>query len=403
MITYLLVFALSLFTVALSIKPLITVAIRKRLFDAPSESRKIHKRIIPNLGGLAIFTGFLLAAALFVDISSFWNANYILAAGVIIFIIGLKDDLIGVDPMKKFAAQFLAAFLVTILADIRIMNLGGLFGIHELAYPFSVGLSIFLFVGFINAYNLVDGIDGLAGFLGLMTAFVYAALFYYAGYPQWTYLCLALAGALVGFLIHNVSPARIFMGDCGSLLLGFMVAALTIQFINVAGKAVIEIGSVSVSSAPALALSIAVLPVFDTIRVFTIRILNNQSPFKADRNHMHHRMLALGMNHMQATATLVSVSLVFIATAFFLQKIGNNQLFATLILVIILLNTTLSIYLYSKKILDEVVVPGSNLNSAGDRSGKPNGAGAKFTSEGNEFAEKVLREVSTEMDQEHLS
>src|SRR5690606_12569865 len=139
---YILIYTTSLITVSFSISPLITIAIRKRLFDTPSEDRKIHKRIVPNLGGLAIFSGFLFSLAIFIDLSTLMLANYLLGAGIVIFMIGLKDDIIGVDPMKKFIAQFIAAFIVTMLADIRIFNLGGFAGIYELSYPFSIGLSV---------------------------------------------------------------------------------------------------------------------------------------------------------------------------------------------------------------------------------------------------------------------
>ncbi|WP_374166390.1 MraY family glycosyltransferase [Arcticibacter sp. MXS-1] len=391
MITSILVLAFSFFIVAFSIKPIITIAIQKRLFDAPTEARKIHKRIIPNLGGLAIFTGFLLSTALFVKDSEILNANYILAAGVVIFITGLKDDIIGVDPMKKFIAQFAAAFIITILGDLRIMDLGGLLGVHQLAYPFSIGLSVFLFVGVINAYNLVDGIDGLAGFLAVMISLVYAGLFYMGGETQWTYLCLALAGSVGGFLVHNVSPARIFMGDCGSLMIGFMVSVLTIHFLNMSAGNPVLFDGFAVSSAPALALAIVALPVFDTLRVFTIRILNQQSPFKADRNHMHHRMLDLGLTHMQATGVLVLVSLLFVGTALALQPIGNNQLVATLLLIVLTLNTGLSIYLYSKRLSQQHPAATQPAARGRIKAAVPNPSSAAETKK---FAESVLREVA---------
>jgi len=348
--TNLLIYITSLLTVVLSIGPLITIAIRKRLFDAPSEDRKIHKRIVPNLGGLAIFSGFLFSLAIFIDLSTLKVANYLLSGGIVIFMIGLKDDIIGVDPMKKFIAQFTAAFIITIMADVRIMDLSGFMGVYELSYPFSISLSVLTIVGVVNAYNLIDGIDGLSGTLGLVFSLVYAYLFYVAGELGWTYVCLALAGSLTGFLIHNISPARIFMGDCGSLMVGFLGAVLSIQFINTSSDGIINLGFTSITSGPALAMAIVILPLFDTLRVFAIRIVNNQSPFKADRNHLHHRMLALGLTHMQATAVLSLVAVLFIATALVFQSVGSNQLVGILIFMIILLNTALSIYLFSRKI-----------------------------------------------------
>lgn len=389
--TYLLIYITSLLSVALSISPLITIAIRKRLFDAPSEDRKIHKRIVPNLGGLAIFSGFLFSLAMFIDLSTLRVANYLLSGGIVIFMIGLKDDIIGVDPMKKFIAQFIAAFIITIMADVRIMDLGGFIGVYELSYPFSIGLSVLTIVGVVNAYNLIDGIDGLSGTLGLVFSLVYAYLFFAAGELGWVYVCLALAGALTGFLIHNISPARIFMGDCGSLMVGCLAAVLSIQFINTSSSTMVDLGFTSVTSAPALAMAIVILPLFDTLRVFTIRIVNNQSPFKADRNHLHHRMLALGLNHMQATGVLALVAIVFIATALAFQNVGSNQLVGILICMIILLNTALSVYLFSRKVsLKEEL---SDEQPQVDASVKVSVI-AEINENGKTFAEKILDKVS---------
>lgn len=386
-----LTFIISLLTVALSISPLIAIAIRKRLFDAPSEDRKIHKRIVPNLGGLAIFSGFLFSLAIFIDLSTLKVANYLLSAGIVIFIIGLKDDIIGVDPMKKFFAQFVAAFIITIMADIRIFDLGGFLGIYELSYPFSIGLSVIAIVGIVNAYNLIDGIDGLSGSLGLIFSLTYGYLFFEAGELGWTYVCLALAGALTGFLIHNVSPAKIFMGDCGSLMVGFLAAILSIQFINTSFYKVVDLGFTSITSGAALAMSIVILPLFDTLRVFTIRIVNNQSPFKADRNHLHHRMLTLGLNHMQATGVLSFVAAIFIATALVFQSIGNNQLVGILIFMIILLNTALSIYLFSRKIS---VKEGFLNNSSQPSESIKTPLISEINEDSKSFAEKILDKVS---------
>jgi len=389
--TNLLIFVISLLVVALTISPLITIAIRKRLFDSPSEDRKIHKRIVPNLGGLAIFSGFIFSLSIFVNQSILEVANYLLAGGIVVFVIGLKDDIIGVDPMKKFIAQFISAFIVTIMADIRIMDLGGFLGVYELSYPFSIGLSLLTIVGVVNAYNLIDGIDGLAGSLGLIMSFVYAYLFYSAGEQGWAYVCLALAGSLTGFLIHNISPARIFMGDCGSLMVGFLAAVLSIQFINTSSANVVHLGFTSLTSAPALAMAIVILPLFDTLRVFGIRIVNNQSPFKADRNHLHHRMLALGLTHMQATGVLALVAVLFISTALAFQDVGSNQLVGILIFMIILLNTALSIYLFSRKIslkeelLDEVPQLDETLKLH---------VRTKIDEDNKTFAEKILDKVS---------
>lgn len=390
-------FLSALIIVALTVRPLITIALRKRLFDAPTESRKIHKKIIPNLGGLAVFTGFLLTVSLFVDNTKVPHLNSILGAGVIIYMIGLKDDIIGVDPLKKFVAQFTAAFIVSILGDVRIMTLDGFMGVYQLAYPLSIGLTVFTFVGLINAYNLIDGIDGLSGSMGVLMCATFGVLFYAAGDLQWAYIAAALAGALVGFLFHNISPARIFMGDCGSLLLGFMAAVFAVRFINLGASQDIALGPIHMYSVPALALAVVMLPVFDTLRVFALRMAAGNSPFKADRNHMHHRLLDLGLNHTKATFTLVAVSAAFITAAILLQDIGNGQLIATMGLGILALNGLVSIYLFRRKQLTEAAIAEAAGQNTELNLQALTAAPAQEVLDP-EFAEKIIKQVSSKMD-----
>ncbi len=389
-------FICALLTVALTIRPLITIALRKRLFDAPTESRKIHTRIIPNLGGLAVFTGFLLTVCLFVDNTAIPRLNAIAAGGIIIYMIGLKDDIIGVDPLKKFIAQFTAAFIVSILGDLRIMSLDGFLNIYQLSYPLSVGLTVFIFVGLINAFNLIDGIDGLAGSMGVLMSVSFGVLFYAAGDLQWALIATALAGALIGFLFHNISPAKIFMGDCGSLVLGFFAAVFAVHFMNLGAKTDISLGGIHLHSVPAMTLAIVILPVFDTLRVFAIRMAAGNSPFKADKNHMHHRLLSLGLNHTKSTLTLFAIAAAFVTSAFLLQDIGNGQLVATMTLGIMALNGLLSVYLFRRRQLAEgaIAEAAENIRQADGIQPLPLKSGVTES----EFAESVLRKVSSTID-----
>jgi UDP-N-acetylmuramyl pentapeptide phosphotransferase/UDP-N-acetylglucosamine-1-phosphate transferase len=270
--------------------------------------------------------------------------NQILTSGSILFILGLKDDIVGLSPYKKFVAQFVAALIVAIIGDIRILDLGGVLGFHELSYPFSISLTVFAIVGIVNAFNLIDGIDGLAGSLGLLVLSVYAYLFFISGDMGWTYLCLAMAGALVGFLIYNITPAKIFMGDSGALLIGFFAAVTSIHFINISVVSPIKVGPIIISSAVSLSLALLIIPLFDTLRVFALRLLGNKSPFEADRNHLHHRLIDVGMSHLQGTIVLACVTACFLITAFLFQDIGSNQLIATLGILILSLNTGFTLY-----------------------------------------------------------
>lgn len=342
---YVLIFITSLLAVAFAIPPIIKIAFQKRLFDVPAESRKVHKRIVPNFGGIAIFSGFLFTCSLLIPSSLLPEGNILMAAGLILFLIGLKDDVVGLSPLIKFIAQFSSAAILAVVANIRILSFQGMFGIYELSYAASLSLTILFIVGIVNAFNLIDGIDGLAGSLGIMLSLFFAFLFFRSGEIGWSYLSLSLTGALLGFLFYNVTPAKIFMGDSGSLLLGFIAAVLSIKFIQIGNLNKAFFGPIALTSSLGLTLSILIIPIFDTLRVFTLRILKNTSPFTADNNHLHHRLLFLGLSHIQASLVLVVSNIFFVIIALTFQYIGNGLLIGLLMMSILTINGILSLYI----------------------------------------------------------
>jgi UDP-GlcNAc:undecaprenyl-phosphate GlcNAc-1-phosphate transferase len=354
---FVLIFLTSLLVVAFAIPPIITVAFQKRLFDDPVETRKVHKRIVPNFGGIAIFSGFLFTCSLFIPSNLLPEGNILMAAGLILFLTGLKDDIVGLSPFIKFIAQFSSATILAVVANIRITNLQGIIGIYEIPYLVSIVLTVFFIVGIVNAFNLIDGIDGLAGTLAIMVSLVYGYLFFKSGELGWAYLSVSLTGAMIGFLFYNVTPAKIFMGDSGSLLLGFIAAVLSIKFLDVNSKSGASFAPFEIRSSIGLVVSILIIPIFDTLRVFTLRILRNTSPFTADSNHLHHRLLFLGLSHIQAALVLVVCNVIFIILALSLQQIGNNQLLGFLMLAVLTVNGGLSLYIerYKRALLGNSV------------------------------------------------
>jgi UDP-GlcNAc:undecaprenyl-phosphate GlcNAc-1-phosphate transferase len=346
---FLLIFLTSLLVVFFSIPPVIKVAYQKRLFDVPTESRKIHKRIIPNFGGIAIFTAFLFSSCLFIPSSTLPESNLLMAAGLILFMTGLKDDIVGLDPTAKFAAQFISAIILTVFANIRITDLQGVFGVYEMNYASSIILSVFFIVGIVNAFNLIDGIDGLAGTLGVIFSLLYAFIFFKSGDLGWAYLALSLSGALIGFLFYNITPAKIFMGDSGSLIVGFIASVLSIKFLQTESINPVQVGPVSIGFGPSLVIAILIIPIFDTLRVFTLRVLKNTSPFTADSNHLHHRLLFLGLSHLQATFMLALCNVLIIFMALSLRNLGPTQLLMAIFGTIFILNGLLSLYIESYK------------------------------------------------------
>ena len=340
---FLLVFFTSLFFVVFAVPQVIDIAFKKHLFDDPVESRKVHKQVVPNFGGIALFFAFLFTCTLFIPAASVPQANTILAAGLILFLTGLKDDILVLGPLVKFMAQMLSALILTIAGAFRIDNLQGVLGIYEIPEALSLIISVLFIVGVVNAFNLIDGIDGLAGTIGSITMFMFALLFYETAEPGWTLLALSLAGALLGFLYYNITPARIFMGDSGSLFVGLIAAVFSIKFLNSEHVTDWAAATLAVNSKISLVAAILVIPLFDTLRVFTLRIMKGTSPFAADNNHLHHRLLSLGLNHVQATSILSGFTILFIMLAWSLQELGNNLILLILIITALISNEILAL------------------------------------------------------------
>lgn len=315
------------------IPAIIRISIRKRLFDVPGE-RRVHTRIVPNLGGIGIFAGLIFSLLYWTPFQSFSQLQYILCALVLIFLIGAKDDIIPMSPDKKFLGQIAAACILVFKADIRLTSLHGIFGIDQIPDLVSYGLSIFTILVINNGLNLIDGINGLAGSLSLVICTTFGVWFYLTGNHELSVLAFAMSGAVVAFLRYNFSPAKIFMGDTGSLLIGLISSILAIQFIELNSGLKEPFLSFQMYTAPAVAMGILIIPLFDTLRVFTLRFLKGKSPFHPDKTHLHHLLLDLGLSHMKATGILVSVNVVFILFVFLLQrfKIGQNNLILILIL-----------------------------------------------------------------------
>lgn len=308
-----------------SIPQIMYIAAKKRLFDVPDNHRKVHQRIVPNLGGVGIFFAFITTCSLFLNPDSFRNWNYIIASTLLLFLTGIMDDLVSLGPSKKFMAQFIASFITVCIADIRLTSLHGIFGVYELTYWYSVIFSIVGCIFVTNAFNLIDGIDGLAGSIGLLCTFTMGVCLAATGNAGGACLAFSLMGAIAGFLRFNKSPARIFMGDTGSLLLGYMISVLCIIFVNShsSSKAVATIVH-SPAAALVIGLSILFVPVFDSFRVFATRLAKGSSPFKADRTHLHHYLLDLGFTHSRTVTILITANILIITVSLLMQDFNPN-------------------------------------------------------------------------------
>lgn len=276
------------------------------LFDAP-DARKHHVSTTPTMGGIGIIGGMFISFFIFSIGFELGKMNAVIAASFILFITGFFDDLNSVTPQRKLIAQVIAG-LVLVAGGIRIQNLHGIMGFYEVPLTIQYPLSLVATIMFINAFNFIDGIDGLAATLGLFASAIFGVLFFKYGQADYALLCFCLAGACLGFLFHNHHPAKVFMGDTGSLVIGLLLAAFATTLLNMSHLTHEEIISVS----PALIFTVLFIPLYDFIRVVVIRILNGSSPLHPDRNHIHHTILRQGFGHGGATFILAFFNLGFI-------------------------------------------------------------------------------------------
>ncbi|MFA8449614.1 MAG: glycosyltransferase family 4 protein [Bacteroidales bacterium] len=317
---FILSFCTALIIAHVSIPTIVHIARAKNLFDEPN-ARASHQVRTPTFGGTAIFSGLIISAMIFMDLSRPETSyiQYVIAGSLIIFLIGLKDDILSISPLKKLIGQFIAAGILIDLGNIRFTNLHGFCGIYEINYFVSAILSLFVIIVIINSFNLIDGVDGLASGIGMVCTLTFGVWFFLIGHTQLAILALALTGGLLGFFWFNVfsKDNKIFMGDTGSLLLGYFISVLVIKFNE------LNIGlshELATNAAPAVSIGILIVPLFDTIRVFMIRILRGRSPFSPDKNHVHHRLLKLFNSHKKTSATIIGINLCFVALCYFLRS-----------------------------------------------------------------------------------
>ncbi|MFN8863796.1 MAG: glycosyltransferase family 4 protein [Flavobacteriales bacterium] len=324
--------------VIVAMPALIKVAKLKHLVDEPGESRKLHRRSVPTIGGILIFAGTIIAYCLWFPSRDQWQFGqnyellyalnefkYLVACMFILFFMGLKDDIIGVSPTKKLFIHIFVGMILVLMADVRLTQFWGLLGIDEISYPVSITLSLFVYIVIVNAINLIDGVDGLAAGIGLIASMTFAYWFYRTEDFPLALLAVGLGGSLLGFLLFNFQPARIFMGDSGSLIIGVVVYVLTMRMIEFPPLRMSQ-AMMNVSK-PVLAMAVLSYPLIDTLRVFLIRALQGRSPFSADKNHIHHKLLSLGLSHRQVSIVLYAYTILIIILTFFTPASTPNLSF----------------------------------------------------------------------------
>ena len=317
---FLLVFLVSFIVTYIAIPSIIRVANLKNLFDNPEEKRRIHTTKIPNLGGVAIFAGIIISVLFFIDLTIFPEIKYIIIGVVILFFIGIKDDILMIAPATKFLGQIIVSFIVVYFGGISITDLHGFFGIFDIHKLIGIPLSMFTIIVIINAINFIDGIDGLSATVSIIITATFGLWFYLVKDCQYVIISLAIIGALAAFLRFNLfsTKKKIFMGDTGSLIVGLLISILVIQF-NEKNLLLSNEDIFFILPSPSVSFGVLIVPLFDMLRVIFIRIIKKQFIFAADQNHIHHVLLKLGLNHRQIVLIIAATNLFFIILSFWLS------------------------------------------------------------------------------------
>jgi UDP-GlcNAc:undecaprenyl-phosphate/decaprenyl-phosphate GlcNAc-1-phosphate transferase len=343
--TPLLVFLTSFIVSLVSVPSIIKVANEKSLFDKPSEKRKIHTKSTPNLGGVAIFLGFYFSALMFRVLCDSVELSALCAASVLLFFVALKDDLISTAPILRLFFQFLIAIIIVLVGQVYFFHLP-FFGSDGIwAIMVNMAVTMVFIVAMINAMNFIDGIDGLAASVAFIIFIIFGGVFYQYGENSYAFISLALAGSTLGFLIFNWNPAKIFMGDIGSMLLGVFMAVFAIKLSNMEP---LRLGLIPVKNPTTLALALLIVPIMDMVTVICIRAYLRLSPFFADKRHTHHRLLGLGLSQKAVTLTLVGFNVLMVAISLstgFIKGIYSSILIVTLAAIF----EVIVVYLYVKK------------------------------------------------------
>jgi len=304
----------------LAVPIVIDIAKKKRLFDLPND-RKVHKRSISALGGVAIFAGFLVSGMLFIPAGLNPEFRFLFVGTTIIFLLGLKDDLDDLSAINKLIGQILVASILIHAGGLRLESMYGFLGLTEVPTLFSYGLTYFTIIVVMNSFNLIDGIDGLATSLGILSLSIFGIYFFLADQIGYSMLAFSLMGSLMAFLIFNHQPARIFMGDSGALVIGTVNSILVIRFIHLTHSST---AAMPLNGSVALGFAILFVPLLDTLRMFTVRLLQRKSPFSPDRNHFHHILLDWGLSHTSIVLTAVLLNTLFIFLAWQFRDYGST-------------------------------------------------------------------------------
>lgn len=327
---------MAMIIVMIIMRSIISFSIKYELFDNQNLHRKNHRGQISRLGGIAIFLSFTVTVLFFSPWIRYEGANFLIVACFMLGAMGLKDDVYGTGLITKLFLQVSVAIILVFFGGYQLTSLYGVLGVGELNVFWGSLFSVILIIFLSNIFNLIDGIDGLATSIGILACACFGVLFALMDQEPYALISFALFGTLLSFLRFNWFPAKIFMGDTGSLLIGLITSILAIKFIELNKMDSME--TPMFSSAPSIAVAILIVPIFDALRIFAVRIFKRKSPFHGDRNHTHHRLQKLGFEPDKIVVVMVLLNVLIVLSVFLLQNLGNFVLICLMIFTCALLN-----------------------------------------------------------------
>jgi UDP-GlcNAc:undecaprenyl-phosphate/decaprenyl-phosphate GlcNAc-1-phosphate transferase len=324
-------FITSLAISLIAIPSIVKVARGRGLFGVPRGKNQVSKKI-PTLGGLAIFAGIIISLNLYADIAVFPELPFLTAGALLLFFIGIKDDILIIAPWWKLTGQILVALVIAVPGGLRIHDPGSFVGLGPTSVFVETMITALVIVIIINSYNFIDGIDGLASGIGIYSSLIFGFVFYSAGLHSWVLIAAIYFGSLAGYAWFNIlgSKNKIYMGDTGSLLLGFILSLMVIRFLNIKEAYFLKL---QIHSPIAFILAVLIVPLFDILRVVLVRSFKLRSPLRPDRQHIHYRMIDTGLTHLQASGILMAISLILSATILALQELGEILLILLLLVI----------------------------------------------------------------------
>ena len=324
------------------------IAILKNIVDNP-DARKLQRNPVPVLGGVAVFFGIVIGLSSSKAIFDSANTFMLISAMVIMLYIGTTDDIISLSFGIRFLVEIIVIAWLMYASKSSINCFWGLWGIGTISSWTSYALTIFASVGIINAINLIDGVNGLSSGFCFMSSVLFAIFFHMTGNQVMTTLAISAAGAIVPFFLHNVfgQSSKMFIGDGGTLVIGTMMAMFVMSILSV-NTGSIKLVADGMGLIP-FTLAVLSIPVFDTLRVMSTRIIHKKSPFHPDKTHLHHMFIDLGFSHIGTTVSILSLNFLIVVAWFVSYKLGASidiQLYVVAALSIL---TTFVLYLFAQQ------------------------------------------------------